>query len=225
MDEAQRWQVYNQFSLWGDIDRYTKMLARYELFKMIVDKPGDIVEGGVLKGAGLLYWAKLIQIFNPTSHRKVVGFDTFEGYPDDTSRDHDRATAKAFKEIQIKNEADISIESIMQTAEEQGLANRIELVKGDAAESVAQYVTKNPGFRVALMNLDFVLYEPTLGALQTLYPRVVSGGVIALDEYALAEHGESEAVDEVLQGQYVDLRSFPWAKSPTAYFVKMEEAA
>jgi hypothetical protein len=220
MDQQARWDLFNQFSLWGDLDRYTKLLARYELFKQIVNKPGDIVEGGVLKGAGVLYWAKLIQIFNPNSRRKVIGFDTFEGYPEDTSRAHDRKTAKAFSKAQIADADLVSTETIMAIAEEQGLAQRIELVKGDAADTVQQYTQNHPGFRVALLNLDFVLYEPTLGALKALYPRVVSGGLVVLDEYAVAGKGESEAVDEVLMGEHVEMQSFPWAQSPTAYFVK-----
>lgn len=220
MDEQNRWDLYNQFSLWGGLDRYTKMLARYELFKLIADKPGDIVEGGVLKGAGLLYWAKLIEIFNPQSRRKVVGFDTFEGYPEDGAKGHDRQTAKDFKQVQIQDKEDVAMETIKDVAKQQGLAHRIELVKGNADKSIAQYVKENPGFRVALMNLDFVLYEPTVAALQNLYPILVQGGVVALDEYAIANAGESDAVDEFLSGKFVKLQAFPWAKSPTAYFLK-----
>ncbi|HLE72869.1 MAG TPA: TylF/MycF/NovP-related O-methyltransferase [Anaerolineales bacterium] len=220
MEEQQRWDLYNQFSLWGDVERYTKMLARYELFKLIADKPGDIVEGGVLKGAGLLYWAKLVEIFNPQSRRKVIGFDTFEGYPEDSGKGHDRKTAKNFKQIQIKNNRDVAMQTIMETAKQQGLEYRIELVKGKAEESIPAYIEANPGFRAALIDLDFVLYEPTLAALEYLYPCVVSGGVVALDEYAVAGAGETEAVDEFLAGKHVKLLAFPWAKSPTAYFMK-----
>ena len=220
MEEQKRWDLYNQFSLWGDLDRYTKMLARYELFKMIADKPGDIVEGGVLKGAGLLFWAKLIEIFNPQSRRKVIGFDTFEGYPEDSAKDHDRQTAKDFKQVQIRDGHDVAMETIRETAKQQGLDHRIELVKGRAEESIPAYVKNNPGFRAALIDLDFVLYEPTMAALQYLYPCVVPGGVVALDEYAVAGAGETEAVDEFLAGKQVNLLAFPWAKSPTAYFVK-----
>ncbi len=215
------WDLYNEFTLHGELDRFTKLLARYELFKLILDKPGDIVEGGVLKGAGVLYWARLIQIFNPLSRRKVIGFDTFEGYPEKSaSRAGDKQTARAFTKEQIASVDLVSNATIMQAAEEQGLANRIELVKGDAVTTVSNYVKERPGFRVALLNLDFVLYDPTLAALKHLFPRVVSGGVVALDEYAVADKGESEAVDEALQGQGAKLHSFPWAKSPTAYFVK-----
>lgn len=220
MEEQKRWDLYNQFSLWGDLDRYTKMLARYELFKLITDKPGDLVEGGVLKGAGLLFWAKLIEIFNPQSQRKVIGFDTFEGYPEDGTKSHDRKTAKDFKKIQIRDVQDVSMQQIRATAKEQGLEHRIELVQGKAQESIPAYVKANSGFHAALINLDFVLYEPTVAALNYLYPCVVSGGVVALDEYGLPGMGETEAVDEFLAGKNMKLHNFPWAKSPTAYFVK-----
>jgi hypothetical protein len=222
MQEQQRWDIYNQFSLWGDLDRYTKMLARYELFKLIADKPGDIVEGGVLKGSGLLYWAKLIEIFNPQSRRKVIGFDTFEGYPEDTNKSHDQKTAKDFKKIQIQDGSQVAIETILEIAKQQGLEHRIELVKGKAQDTMPEYVKKYPGFRIALLNLDFVLYEPTTAALSHLYPVVISGGIVALDEYGVAKAGESEAVDQFLSGKRIDMKAFPWAKSPTAWFTKSD---
>jgi hypothetical protein len=223
MDEQQRWDLYNDFSLWGDVDRFTKMLARYELFKRVMEMPGDIVEGGVLKGAGVLYWAKLIQIFNPMSRRKVIGFDTFEGYPEDTSKEHDQETARAFTAEQIAEQEMVSVDRIMSAAKAQGLEKRIELVKGDASQTIPQYVADNPGFRISLLNLDFVLYDPTLAAMKELYPRVLPGGIVVLDEYAVADKGESDAVDEVLAGQGVELMNYGWAKSPTAYFVKSDK--
>ena len=76
------WDSYNQLLLYGEPGRLSKIFARYELYKKTIDLPGDIVEGGVFKGSGVLFWAKLIAIFNSSSARKVVGFDTFEGFLD-----------------------------------------------------------------------------------------------------------------------------------------------
>jgi hypothetical protein len=222
MPSQEHWDLYNQFMLRGELDRFSKLAARYELFKMVMDKPGDIVEAGVLKGSGLFYWAKLIQIFNPLSRRKVVGFDTFAGYLANSAKQHDARTAKEFTRVQIASPDMVSVEAIMQTAKEQNLTHRIELVQGDAGETVERYVSEHPGFRVALLNLDFVLDEPTRATLQHLYHRVVRGGVVALDEYAVGDKGESEAVDVILKPHDIDLQSFPWAKSPTAYFVKKD---
>lgn len=46
MSEQASWDTYNDFLMRGTLDRFTKIFARYELFKKIVDIPGDIVEGG-----------------------------------------------------------------------------------------------------------------------------------------------------------------------------------
>lgn len=220
MEDQKRWDLYNDFALWGGLDRFTKMLARYELYKLIVDKPGDIVEGGVLKGSGLMYWAKLIEIFNAETQRKVIGFDTFEGYPEGSAKSYDRVTAKYFKQIQIQNSQDVSVENIALIAEKQKLGRRVELVKGKAEDSMPDYVQKHPDLKIALLDLDFVLYEPTMASLKNLYPYVVPGGVVVLDEYRIPDVGETEAVDEYFAGEDLQLLSFPWAQSPTAYFLK-----
>ena len=42
--------VYDEFLRNTDVNRLQKILARYELFRMVMDRPGDIVECGVFKG-------------------------------------------------------------------------------------------------------------------------------------------------------------------------------
>jgi len=142
------WDAYNDFLLHGTLDRFTKILARYELFKRVVDIPGDIVECGVFKGTGVLFWAKMIQIFNPQSARRVVGFDTFYGFPDDTSIDYEKVSGKDF--VQESLYEGVSPDSIMDIAKSLGLENRVELIAGDATHAIKDYVKANPGFRVAI---------------------------------------------------------------------------
>ena len=157
------WDSYNEFLLHGEANRFAKMFARYELFQKIMNLPGDIVEAGVFKGAGVLYWAKLVEIFNPQSTLRVIGFDTFQGYPE-TNREYERDSGKKFEED--ADYAPVSSDAIMEIAASLNLSHRIELVKGDAAESVLDYVNDNPGFRVALVNMDFDTYDPTAACLQ-----------------------------------------------------------
>jgi len=216
--QKESWDAYNEFLLNGSLDRFTKILARYELFKQVVDLPGDIVECGVFKGTGVLYWAKLLQIFNPQSVKRVVGFDTFAGYPDSLGKDYDKKTGEGF--IAQANYTPVTPEHIMGVARGVGLEKRVELVKGDASVTMGGYVKKNPGFRIALLNLDFDVYEPTAQALKNFYSLVVPGGVIAFDEYALRGWGESDAVDEFFKDKHLTYKTIPWALSPTAFVVK-----
>lgn len=218
MDPQESWRSYDEFLRRAGDDRFTKLLARYELYKRVVEFPGDVVECGVFKGAGLLYLARLCRIFNPTMNRRIIGFDTFGGYPSGPEGAAETEAARRFSEAAGYDLP--SMDALIATAEALGLSDRIELVPGEARSSVEAYVRDNPGFRIALLNLDFDTYEATLTALEHLYPLVVPGGVVIVDEYGERGWGESDAVDEYFRDVGVVLRSFAWANSPTAYLVK-----
>jgi hypothetical protein len=67
---------------------FMKAFAHYEVFKLIEDIPGDIVECGVYKGASLLTFARFLETFCPGDRtRKVLGFDHFKGLADRTDKD------------------------------------------------------------------------------------------------------------------------------------------
>ena len=57
-------------------------LSKSELFKKIINIHGAIIEGGVLFGGSTMAWAHFSSIYEPINlARKIVGFDTFEGFP------------------------------------------------------------------------------------------------------------------------------------------------
>ena len=49
-----------------------------------------------------------------------------------------------------------------------------------------QYTMSRPGFRISLLYMDLDVEEPTLKALEALWPRVCKGGVVIFDEYAIS---------------------------------------
>ena len=71
----------NGFYLTAHPSRLGKCVAHYELFKMVNELPGDIVECGVFKGASLLRFASFQDVFGK-QERKVIGFDTFGTFPE-----------------------------------------------------------------------------------------------------------------------------------------------
>ena len=202
----------------------SKVLARYELFSKVLPLPGDIMECGVYRGASLFLWASLLEIFAPTTQRKVVGFDTFNGFGKNLARDYDRNSAERL----VDHSGQFlprTMQEVVETAESLSLRHRIELVAGDASTTIPEYVRKNPGLRIALVNLDFDVYDPTIIALKVFYPRLVSGGIMTFDEYGAREWGESDAADEFFTSLGINFRCIPWASSPQAYIVKDAEPA
>src|SRR5436309_12690013 len=66
-----------------------RFLALYELFKRVLPVKGSVVECGVHRGFGLMSFAKLSAMLEPENlTRRIYGFDTFEGFPEVSSKDH-----------------------------------------------------------------------------------------------------------------------------------------
>ena len=95
---------------------------------------------------------------------------------------------------------------------------RTEIVKGDAVETIPAYVEKSPELTIALLYLDFDLYEPTKVALEHLLPLVAKGGIVCLDEFNYDKFaGETQAVKELLNVNQLELKRFPFSPF-VAYF-------
>jgi hypothetical protein len=218
MNDAEIWAAYNGLLLSPDVERIRKLIARYELLRITIDVPGDIVECGVFKGVGFLYWLKLKRILIPGAAKRVVGFDMFHSFGAATGSKEEEAVAAFVKETQFDG---VRPESILALAEAAGFgADAAELVAGDIGVTAADYCQRNPGFRISLLNMDLDLDQPTFAALQAFWPCVVKGGVVIFDEYALGRWTESNGVDRFFEGRGQRLRTLPISRTPTAYVIK-----
>lgn len=210
---SNQYQIYDQFLKNTNVDRLQKILSRYELFKKIINVPGDICECGVYKGTGIFTWVKLSKIFKPNNEFKVIGFDFFD------KKRKPKFKHKSDKKIQaLHNAGTISQKNLIKKCKEWNFKN-LKLYAGDVKKTSKKYASDSFGSRIALLYLDVDNYEGTLEILKNLYKKMAKGGIIAFDEYALQGHGESDAVDEFLSDKKIKLQSFSWASSPTAYAV------
>lgn len=192
-----------------------KFLTKYELFKQILNVNGSIVEAGVLHGGGTLAWAKLSSILEPTNHtRKVIGFDTFEGFPSVDEKDFKGTDSSLIKVGELQGSTYESVtEAVSIYNENRPLSHisKVELVKGDIAETAPNYLDENPHLVVSMIYLDVDLYEPTKVMLETFVPKMPKGGIIVFDELnAKMFPGETVAVDEVLGIKNLSIKRFPF---------------
>ena len=211
------WDSYNTLLLSSDTDRVRKLLVRYELFKKTLKVPGDIVECGVFKGVGWMYWLKLLNVFSYGARTSVIGFDTFSSFASDHLLDYEKESAKSFV-----NEADfegIDHKALLENAKKFGFHNG-ELIAGEVSETIPKFARENQGMRISLLNLDFDTYEGTKVALENLYDLVSPGGIIVLDEYGKEGWGESDAVDEFVDGKGLKIEAIKYSSQPTAFIVK-----
>ncbi|MEE4012516.1 TylF/MycF/NovP-related O-methyltransferase [Roseibium sp. FZY0029] len=191
----------------------TSVLTRIDLFKKVLEVQGAIVECGVHRANSLFLYYHLSTILEPYNfNRKIVGFDTFEGFRSLSEND-----AAELKETDF---ADTSFDRLQSwtSLQDQNRAlphiPKIDLVKGDATVTIPAYVAENPHLIIALLYLDFDIYEPTRVALEHLLPLVPKGGIVGLDEINSKKwQGETIALKEQVKIGSVSLKKFyydPW---------------
>ena len=192
----------------------SKFLVRYEIFQKILHVNGSIIECGVLHGAGLFTFAKLSTIFEPVNHtRKIIGFDTFKGFPSINEADSLTGTSSHLQPGSLAGNSKSDIEravSLYDTNRMLSHVNKIELVDGDLNVTAPLYLEKNPHLLVSLLYLDLDIYQPTKTAIETFLPRMPKGAVIVFDELNTATFpGETLALIETVGINDIELRRSP----------------
>lgn len=182
-----------------------KLLYVNELYQLILDTPGVIMEFGVWWGANLSIFESLRAIYEPYNHtRKVIGFDTFEGYPEESVSPDKDGTNELIKIGQYNVSEDYIdiLSEILEYHQEENIMSHItkyELCKGDATKTLKEYLDRQPETIISLAYFDMQLYEPTKCCLDLLKPYLTKGSVIAMDELNSWEFpGETIAFKEVI---------------------------
>ena len=191
-----------------------RLIAKSEIFKKILGVPGHIIECGVYQGGGLMTWAQLSAIFEPLNHvRRIVGFDTFEGFPSIAKEDRSTAQYKA-DEIGFGHTDVGELRECIRLYDlyrPLGHIPKVELVVGDALETIPKYCADTPHLIVSLLYLDFDLYEPTKLAIETFLPLMPRGAIIAFDQLIHSSFpGETMALLDSIGVGRLKLERFPW---------------
>jgi hypothetical protein len=161
--------------------------------------PGDIVECGVWRGGSMM--AVALTLMRLEAERTLHLFDTFEGMPPPSHRDvtfTGQSASKLMEEQPDKKTAEIwaysSLAEVKQNLQSTGYPERlVQFHKGLVEDTIPAGAPPT----IALLRLDTDWYESTRHELVHLYPRLISGGVLIIDDYGHWE-GARKAVDEFL---------------------------
>lgn len=191
-----------------------------ELYKRIVPVHGVIMEFGVRWGQNQSLFSNLRGIHEPFNYnRKIIGFDTFEGFPSVSSED---GTGVCKGDYAVTSGYENELSGILSFHEQNSPIphkKKHELVKGDAIASLPAYLKTHPETVIALAYFDFDIYAPTKACLEAILPHLTKGSVLAFDELNCPEFpGETLALKEVLGLSKYAIRRDP--NSPlTSYMV------
>ena len=193
-------ELLSNLGLYINRQSLSRMLFISEIYSKIINTHGIVVEFGVRWGQNLSLFSSLRGIYEPFNYnRKIVGFDTFSGFPEVVEQDGAKV---AVGDYAVTDHYQEYLEYILKYHEEESPIShmkKFELVKGDATKTFSQYLENNPHTIVALAYFDFDIYHPTKVCLEQLMKRVTKGSIIAFDELNCPEFpGETLAVMETI---------------------------
>lgn len=168
---------------------------------------GDIVECGVWKGGSMLAIAEALITMNE-KNRDLYLYDTYEGMSQPTEHDVNFTDQKAQDLLTTdKNKEEnfvwaySTLETVKQTMSLTIYPeNKVHYIKGKVEDSIPSTL---PG-RIALLRLDTDWYESTRHELIYLFPLLVKGGILIIDDYGFWK-GARKAVDEYINDNKIQI--------------------
>ncbi len=194
-DIEQQWDYENGFYLTSHLTRIPKMLAHYELYKSIINLPGQVVECGVFKGASFIRFCTFREVLESPYSRKIIGFDAFGKFPQQENAE-DQNFVERFEGTAGQG---IPIHELEEVLAHKKFQN-YELIKGDITQTIPNYIANHPELKISLLHIDVDVYQPSVTILNHLFDRVVSGGLLVFDDFATVS-GETKAIDEFFAGK------------------------
>jgi predicted GNAT superfamily acetyltransferase len=182
------------------------------LYRQILNVQGIVVEFGCRWGQNLSLFSAFRGIYEPFNRlRKIVGFDTFTGFPSVSPKDGTGGMMDKGS-YSVTPDYEQYLNKILELQEQESPLSHLkkyEVIKGDASVCVEAYLKRNPETIIALAYFDLDLYEPTKNCLVAIKDRLTRGSVIGFDE--LNDHdcpGETLALKEVFGLDYCSVQRF-----------------
>ena len=187
------WKSENIFYQKTNISRIGKLIYQYELYKKILDLPGDVLEFGVFKGSSLIRFLTYRSILENNFSRKIIGFDTFTKFPKQNNKS-DKKLKKDFTNDAGNPIEKNKLENILYKKK----FENFRLVKGKVEHTLKKFLQLNKNIKISLLHLDMDVYGSTKFVLNHLEKKIVKNGIILIDDYGTVE-GATKAVDQFLE--------------------------
>lgn len=165
---------------------------------------GDFVESGIFEGNSVILFGLLLEKYN--LKKKIYAYDTFDGMVKPS--EFDQYLNKNIKYTPLdryKKDGNKWMNASLEIVKTNILKylneiDHIKFIKGDVRETLT--IEKNLPEKISLLRLDTDFYESTKKELEVLYPKLVKGGILIVDDYGFFS-GSKKAVDEFLENKNI----------------------
>ena len=199
---AKKYSMTTEIRMWALINSIKKV--DYEKIE------GDIVECGIWKGGNIILINKLLKKIK--LNKKIYCYDTFEGMISTDKIDKEISSGRSSLQI-IKDHEYYKCESLLKETKKNisknfDDINNIYFIKGRVEDTLTE--EKNIPDKISICRLDTDYYSSTKIELEVLYPRLVPGGFLIIDDYGHWS-GCKKAVDEYFKDKFVMMHYVDYA--------------
>lgn len=158
------------------------------------DVSGDLIETGVWRGGATIFMRAILKAYAVTDRRVWVA-DSFAGLPPPNPS---RYPADADDQHHTFKLLSVSLDEVKGNFAKYGLLDdQVRFLQGWFSETLPNA----PIERLAVIRLDGDMYESTIDALTSLYPKLSRGGYLIVDDYALP--GCKRAVQDYREANHI----------------------
>lgn len=204
-------QLLTNWGLYARSSVLASLLFRVEAYQKIVNIPGNIFVFGLWRGQDAILFENIRAILEPYNlNRKIIGFDTFGGYPGEDIGEHDTPSeviSEGVYAVPMGYENYLSRLAQYHTSENSSYhLNKMEFIKGDVLDTVPKYFEEHPENITSLAYFDMALYQPTKVCLEYILNTCIKGSVIVFDELNRQEYpGETLALKELVELKHLHI--------------------
>ena len=192
-----------------------KFLFINDIYQKNIEIHGVIMEFGVRWGQNINLFQSLRSIYEPFNYsRKIIGFDTWTGFPNIHANDGIELYAMKGAYNVAKNYK-AYLEKVLTNLEKESPLDHLkkfELIEGDASVELAKYLKYHPETIISLAYFDFDIYEPTKNCLELIKPHLTKGSILVFDELNQPKFpGETVALREVFGLDKYSIKRSPFS--------------
>jgi len=157
--------------------------------------PGDFIETGVWRGGSVILMRGVLKAWG-VADRVVWCADSFEGLPPPDPK----IAADKGDVLHQYSELAVSIEEVKSNFDAYGLLDdQVRFLKGWFKDTLPTA----PIEKLAIARLDGDMYESTMDALVSLYPKLSPGGFLIVDDYEVSQSCK-QAVHEYREKHHIN---------------------
>lgn len=174
--------------------------------------PGDLIETGVWRGGAVIFMRAILKAYG-VLNRMVWAADSFEGLP---QPDPDKYPEDRGDVHHLWSHLAVSLEEVKENfAKYDLLDDQVRFLKGWFKDTLPAAPIK----QLAVLRLDGDMYESTMDALVSLYPKLSIGGYLIVDDYgyiascrqAVHDYRDAHGIDDEIR--WIDSDGVYWRRS------------